>query len=66
MFKVSAWNQYNIDGSGKLVISHDVATYTVPEAMDYAEFLARKWNKASDPAWRVNIISCCGYVRAVL
>lgn len=66
MFKVSAWNQYQVSGNGKKVIAHEVDAKNVTEALNRAEFLARQWNKRNNKDWQVNILTCGGFVRAII
>lgn len=69
--QVRSWNTYNIDGSGELVIGRDIGAGSVTQALDIAEAEARAWNarhKSAAQNWpmRVNMLSCGGYVRAIL
>lgn len=65
--KVRAWNQYNIEGSGRLVIGQEIAAATITEAFDIAEKDAKRWNRRNkkNQANLVNMLSCNGFVRAI-
>ena len=64
---VRAWNQYNIDGSGRLIIGQEISAATVTEALDIAENDAKQWNRRNkkNSANLVNMLSCNGFVRAI-
>ena len=64
---VRAWNQYNIDGSGRLIIGQEISAATVTDSFDIAEKDAKQWNRRNkkNPANLVNMLSCNGFVRAI-
>lgn len=43
--KVQAWNTYNIQNTGRLIIGTEHNVDSVCEAMNQAEKLAKDWNK---------------------
>jgi hypothetical protein len=63
-YKVTAWNTYKMDGTGKMVIRKDYDARSITEAMDKAAQEARNWNRM-DPALRVNFITCNGKIRTI-
>lgn len=64
--KVAAWNEYSTTAKGKLVIATEEQANTVTDALNIAEGYARRWNQTADEASRVNLLTCNGYVRAIL
>jgi hypothetical protein len=64
---VRAWNQYNINGAGRLIIGQEISAATVTEAFDIAERDAKQWNRRNkkNAANLVNMLSCNGFVRAI-
>lgn len=65
---VKAWNEYKIDGTGKLIIGSEYSAYTVTDAIDMAEREAKAWNKRhkKDITNQVKFLTCNGFIRNVL
>lgn len=64
--KVTAWNTYSTQGTGRVVCStqHDEAHVSI--ALNRAELFARDWNRTEARAdMKVNFLTCNGFIRAL-
>ena len=68
MIKTIAWNKISIiDGNevGKMVISTEIETTDITQAIDKMQVMASEWNKEIGEDMQVNFITCRGFIRSI-